>query len=419
MTMQSDWRKVTLNEVTDLTLSSVDKKTKPNEHAVKLCNYMDVYNNSFIHDGLPFMEATATEREISRCALRKGDVVITKDSEKYDDIGIPTVINEDIPNLVCGYHLAILRPISKTIDGKYLFYALNTREVQHQFHAYANGVTRFGLRKADIGRIEIPLPPLLEQRRIAHILGTLDDKIELNRRMNATLEGMAQGLFKSWFVDFEPVRAKMEGRWRHGESLPGMPAELYDLFPERLVPSELGEVPEGWTVKALGEIIELAYGKSLRADKRLGGHIPVYGSNGQVGWHNEKLVDGPGVIVGRKGNPGIVAWSHMDFYPIDTTFYVKSKDAGIGFFFLHYALKGQNLPSVAADSAVPGLNRNLAYMNRQLVPRAEIVSVFDLQVETLFSQTHCLEEESRILADLRDALLPRLMSGNVKLQTPT
>ena len=126
--MQSDWRKVTLNGVTDLTLSSVDKKTKPNEHAVKLCNYMDVYNNSFIHDGLHFMEATATEREISRCALRRGDVVITKDSRKYDDIGVPAVVSEDILDLVCGYHLAILRPMLNRIDGKYLFYALNTRE---------------------------------------------------------------------------------------------------------------------------------------------------------------------------------------------------------------------------------------------------------------------------------------------------
>ena len=98
-----------------------------------------------------------------------------------------------------------------------------------------------------------------QQRSIAHILGTLDDKIELNRRMNATLEGMARALYKSWFVNFEPVRAKMEGRWQRGESLPGMPAEMYDLFPERLVPSELGEVPGGggkcgycqnyWTIK--------------------------------------------------------------------------------------------------------------------------------------------------------------------------
>ena len=103
---------------------------------------------------------------------------------------------------------------------------------------------------------EIPYPDIneAEQRAIAHILGTLDDKIDLNRRMNETLEEMARALFKSWFVDFDPVRAKMEGRWRPGESLPGLPAHLYDLFPDRLVDSELGEIPEGWEVKALGDI---------------------------------------------------------------------------------------------------------------------------------------------------------------------
>ncbi len=103
---------------------------------------------------------------------------------------------------------------------------------------------------------EIPYPSLDEDEQwaIAHILGTLDDKIDLNRRMNETLEGTARALFKSWFVDFEPVRAKMEGRWRRGESLPGLPAEHYDLFPDRLVDSELGEVPEGWEVKGLGEV---------------------------------------------------------------------------------------------------------------------------------------------------------------------
>ena len=90
-----------------------------------------------------------------------------------------------------------------------------------------------------------PSHPYPKQRAVAHVLGTLDDKIELNRRMNATLEAMARALFKSWFVDFEPVRAKLEGRWRRGESLPGLPAELYDLFPDRLVDSELGEIPEG------------------------------------------------------------------------------------------------------------------------------------------------------------------------------
>ena len=96
----------------------------------------------------------------------------------------------------------------------------------------------------------------MQRRHITHILGTLNDKIELNRRMNVTLEEMVWALLKSWFVDYEPVRAKMEGRWRRGESLPGMPSELYSLFPESLVPSVLGEVPESWTVRSMGELLE-------------------------------------------------------------------------------------------------------------------------------------------------------------------
>ena len=106
-----------------------------------------------------------------------------------------------------------------------------------------------------IESLEIPLPPLPEQRAIAHVLGTLDDKIELNRRMNETLEEMARALFKSWFVDFDPVRAKLEGRWRRNESLPGLPADLYDLSPDRLVDSELEEIPEGWEVGKFSELV--------------------------------------------------------------------------------------------------------------------------------------------------------------------
>ena len=191
--------------------------------------------------------------------------------------------------------------------------------------------------------------------------------------MNETLEAMAQALFKSWFVDFDPVRAKMEGRWRRGESLPGLSAEHYDLFPDRLVDSELGEVPEGWGVKGLGELVELAYGKALRAADRKGGPVPVYGSNGQVGWHDKGLVAGPGIVVGRKGNPGVVTWAHSDFFPIDTAFYVVPRGENEEMSFLFFALTSHELSSVSADSAVPGLNRNLAYMNRQLVPNQLLV----------------------------------------------
>ena len=113
-------------------------------------------------------------------------------------------------------------------------------------------------------RIRRPIPTLAEQRAIAQILGTLDDKIELNRKMNETLEAMARAIFKSWFVDFDPVRAKMEGRWRKGESLPGLPAHLWELFPDRLVDSELGKIPEGWKVVPLPKILNVNPPRSLQ-----------------------------------------------------------------------------------------------------------------------------------------------------------
>ena len=135
-----------------------------------------------------------------------------------------------------------------------------------------------GLNRNHLHEASVQVPPLPEQRAIAHVLGTLDDKIELNRRMNETLEEMARALFKSWFVDFDPVRAKMEGRWRRGESLPGLPADLYDLFPNRLVDSELGEIPEGWEVGVLDDVIELLSGVTPKTSVSdyWGGAIPWY-----------------------------------------------------------------------------------------------------------------------------------------------
>ena len=301
------------------------------------------------------------------------------------------------------------------VDETFFYYLL--RYLKPNFVGIARNKQTTGLghvTKQDLEEIEAALPSLSEQRGIACVLGTLDDKIQLNRRMNETLEAMARALFKSWFVDFEPVRAKMESRWHRGESLPGLPADLYDLFPDRLVDSELGEVPEGWEVKALGEVAELAYGKALRAVDRKDGPVPVYGSNGQVGWHDEKLVGGPGIVVGRKGNPGVVTWAHGDFFPIDTTFYVVPRDANGGLPFLFFALTGQDLPSVSADSAVPGLNRNLAYMNQQLVPDKHVLAEFNDYASAVFSRQHQLEEECHSLAAQRDALLPKLVSGEVR-----
>ena len=154
----------------------------------------------------------------------------------------PCVTNQQINTIV----------VDSKNDFLFVYYNLSNRK--DEINGSAGGSAQPILKKSDFGRLSIRIPPLPEQQAIAHVLGTLDDKIELNRRMNETLEAMARALFKSWFVDFDPVRAKMEGRWRRGESLPALPADLYDLFPDRLVDSELGEMPEGWEVKTLGDV---------------------------------------------------------------------------------------------------------------------------------------------------------------------
>ena len=152
----------------------------------------------------------------------------------------------------------VIRGRPDVTNNDFAYYLTKWNEVREYAISQMTGTSGRQRVPADsLYHLTVPIPPLSEQRAIAHVLGTLDDKIELNRRMNETLEEMARALFKSWFVDFDPVRAKMDGRWRRGESLPGLPAEHYDLFPDRLVPSESGEIPEGWEVRHLGDVVKL------------------------------------------------------------------------------------------------------------------------------------------------------------------
>jgi type I restriction enzyme S subunit len=227
--------------------------------------------------------------------------------------------------------------------------------------------------------------------------------------MNQSLEAMAQAIFKSWFVDFDPVRAKAKGRDH------GLPKKIANLFPNSFEDSDLGEIPKGWRVETVGEVCELAYGKALKADQRRPGNVPVMGSNGQVGSHDETLVKGPGIVVGRKGNPGIIKWVSSDFFPIDTTFYVVPLSKNYTLTFLAFALDNLDLSNLGADSAVPGLNRNIAYMSNILVPTPEVLCAFDKVASLIRIRQKSTEEESRTLAALRDSLLPKLISGELRI----
>ena len=168
--LPESWQVKPLRATTDYVVSNVDKLSIDHEIPVRLCNYTDVYNNDFIFMSLDFMQATATEDEIEKFGLQVGDVVITKDSESWDDIGVPALVRETADDLVCGYHLALLRPRRHQLAGAFLLRCLQAKPICTQLELAANGVTRFGLARSEIGAVRLPVPPLSKQHAIADYL---------------------------------------------------------------------------------------------------------------------------------------------------------------------------------------------------------------------------------------------------------
>ena len=299
---------------------------------------------------------------------------------------------------------------------------------------------------------DIPYPDLNveEQHAIANVLGTLDDKIELNRRMNETLEAMARALFKSWFVDFDPVRAKMDGRWRRGESLPGLPADLYDLFPDRLVDSDLGEIPEGWEVKRIDDIAERVamgpFGSSIKVATFVNNGIPVISGQHLGGTlledneykyiteaHAEKLANANvkrgDIVFTHAGSIGQASYippsSQFERYVISQRqFYMRCDTSKISpLFVVHYfkTPEGQHqLLANTSSTGVPSIARPVTYLRsiELCVPPEATWRKFDKIAGDFHLHIACNTEESRALASQRDALLPGLVSGKLQTEAP-
>lgn len=195
--LPSAWTYVPIKRAARLRFSSVDKHSLPDEVSTRLCNYVDVYRNERIAAKLDFMVATATPSEIARFSLAAGDVLLTKDSETPDDIGVPACVAEPLPGVICGYHLAMLRP-GPGLDGRFLHRALQAHGIRDQFHSKANGVTRFAIGLGDVGDSLIPLPPLDTQRAIADFLdrktAAIDALIEQKEHLALALEDERQAV---------------------------------------------------------------------------------------------------------------------------------------------------------------------------------------------------------------------------------
>lgn len=195
-----------LDELADIFPSNVDKKSHEGENPVRLCNYVDVYKNHKITAQLNFMEATATATEIQKFTVRKNDVIITKDSETPQDIAIPTFVAEDIKDLVCGYHLTLIRCDSSQILGHYLYYYFLTARSKYYFFTMANGATRFGLSLDSIKECEIPIVDVTEQKKLVFALEAIEHEIELLEKYRATLQTQKQGLMQQLLTGKKRVK---------------------------------------------------------------------------------------------------------------------------------------------------------------------------------------------------------------------
>ena len=189
-TVPASWEVVRLGDVADVAFSSVDKKSTEGEEAVRLCNYTDVFYNRRISSGMSLMTATANDIERNRWALKEGDVLFTKDSETPDEIGIPAYVTEDMPDVLCGYHLGRARPMENSLVGSFLAEVLGSTQLAKQFGRSANGVTRFGLTLSSTIAIKLPLPPLEEQQVIARMLDAVDQALERAREERSGLQAL-------------------------------------------------------------------------------------------------------------------------------------------------------------------------------------------------------------------------------------
>ncbi len=314
------------------------------------------------------------------------------------------------------------------INLKWAYYHLLTQDI----NSLDSGSAIPSTRKEDFYALPVKVPPRIKQDLIANYLEIFDKKILLNNQINKTLEQMSQTLFKSWFVDFDPVidnaldagnpipealqsRAELRQKVRNSADFKPLPADIRVLFPAEFEETELGYAPKGWVTNRLENILELAYGKALKKTERTNGNYPVYGSGGVDGTHNEYLVKGPGVIVGRKGTVGSLHWENKNFYPIDTVFFVKPKEY-YPLVYCYQLLKTLGLENMNTDAAVPGLNRNNAYRLEVVTPTQSIIAKFTNIIQTIQHKMDSNHNETENLTALRDTLLPKLISGELSLE---
>ena len=386
MTVGASWKEVTLEDHVDLVVGYAFKSSgyTDDESDVRLLRGDNVAQGELRWDKAKRWPVADYQR-YEAFHLREGDIILAMD-RPWISAGLKyaRVKRKDTPSLLVQ-RVARLRG-TESLKTDYLRCVIGSADFTDYVLSILTGVNIPHISAKDIKRFRFLLPPVATQERISRVITSYDDLIENNTRRIEILEEMARRLYEEWFVQFR------------------FPGHEGVKFKE----SELGLIPQGWQLLRLGDCVELAYGKALKAQDRVPGDYPVYGSSGVVGTHCESLVDGPGIIVGRKGNVGSVFWSDVSFFPIDTTYYVRSD---VPLSYLYFNLQRQRF--LNNDAAVPGLNREQAYALPFLLPDKDLLSRFSSEWESFYGLLQRLGRANVNLRAQRDLLLPKLISGEI------
>ena len=371
--MKEDWKECKLGDVVEINQNSFSEKEN-----WLFVNYLDT--GSITENKISEIQYInlIDEKLPSRAKrkVKKNSIIYSTVRPNQKHFGIIKSFPE---NFLVSTGFAVLDVNKKIAFPDFVYYYLIQNENTESLHAIAEQTTSAypAIKPSDIADISINLPPLATQQKIAQILSSLDDKIELNNKINDNLEQQAQAIFKSWFVDFEPFGGKM---------------------------------PKGWKMGKLSDLITVKYGKDHK--KLEDGSYPVYGSGGIMRYVDKFLYDKESVLIPRKGTLNNVFYINEPFWSVDTMFYTEMTKENLAK-FVYFFVKGKDLNSMNAGSAVPSMTTEILNAIEVVIPSDEYLEKFENIVSPMFKQIKQCIIENENLASIRDTLLPKLMSGEI------
>ena len=386
------------------------KDSYQNKGSIYLIRSQNIYNEGFKSSGLVFINEDQAKK-LNNVSVKAGDVLlnITGDSVAR----VCQALKEFIPARV-NQHVAIIRPNPTKLDARFLRYYLASPAQQGLMLSLASaGATRNALTKVMIEAFEIPCPSLEVQIQIAEVLGLLDSRITLFKETNKTLESISQAIFKSWFIDFDLVKNKTVKNDQKGVG-----DAINKIFPSTFIESSIGLIPEGWRVGLLGEEVKIAYGKNLPTTKLHSSGFPVYGGNGIIGFYNKYIYEARQLLVACRGAAsGKINQSSPMAFVTNNSLVLESGDLSfLPFGYLKGYMLNSDLTPYVTGSAQPQVTIENLKSFKILVPDENVLREYENISKVIEDRIDLNNEQMQILSDIRNTLLPRLMSGQLKPQ---